>query len=642
MATNPNYKPAFGQATVTVIPRTVGILTTTASKVYDGTPLTSASWSLDPAADGFMGSEGFSLAAANGTITGAGTADNSFGYTLKTGTLPENYDIIVTKGTLTVDPRPVLIAADDAEKNYGTLDPTFTYHFETGDVGGTVFYPILASELSAFTIKVDRTNTAYNVGVYANVLEPDAYAVVAVSRNYDLYLAAADFTINPQVTYARNTTDAVTGFPDTQWFGYGTDAAISSGSSVQRIGYHMTGWEDVSTGKVYSLGETIPAIDRNYSFKAVWEISLYNVIYATGTGDPVTNMPDNATQQQYGSTYTISDQTPYRSGYTFLYWQSPEISGTLDYYGSGESFSMPNNHVKLTAVWEAQDSPVYYHSNSDANSTVEGGRYPTDSVVTVAGNMFSRAGYRFIGWSEKSASAGVSRQPGNTFTMPPRQVNFYAQWEQVFFTVTYYVNGGTGTGLDGATPYATYTDLAYGDPMPQPADPTLTGFTFDGWDVTIPATVPDGGLVIYGSLSPVGAPTPTPVVERIDDTETPLAGPVWALLNLILAIATALASLLMLVGYLGKKKQTEEGVVVRETKKQGAARLMTLLPGIGGIVAFILTENMKNPMAFTDRWTLLMVIIAAIQLVLVLLGIKRDKKPDDTPTDMPAGETGTV
>ncbi len=58
-------------------------------------------------------------------------------------------------------------------------------------------------------------------------------------------------------------------------------------------------------------------------------------------------------------------------------------------------------------------------------------------------------------------------------------------------------------------------------------------------------------------------------------------------------------------------------------------RLLTLLPGIGGIVAFILTENMRNPMVFTDRWTLLMVIIAAVQLVLVMFGIKRDKDPDE-------------
>jgi hypothetical protein len=123
-------------------------------------------------------------------------------------------------------------------------------------------------------------------------------------------------------------------------------------------------------------------------------------------------------------------------------------------------------------------------------------------------------------------------------------------------------------------------------------------------------------------------------IEEVPENQTPLAGgPVWALLNLILAIATALASILMLIGLIGKKREEEEGVVVYETKKHPLARVLTLLPGIGGIIAFILTENMRNPMVFTDRWTLLMVIIALIQLLLVVLGVKRDKDPRDEGSD---------
>jgi len=59
---------------------------------------------------------------------------------------------------------------------------------------------------------------------------------------------------------------------------------------------------------------------------------------------------------------------------------------------------------------------------------------------------------------------------------------------------------------------------------------------------------------------------------------------------------------------------------------------MTLLPAIGGIIAFILTENMKNPMAFVDRWTILMAVIAVLQIALVLLGVKKDKDVDPETT----------
>jgi len=61
--------------------------------------------------------------------------------------------------------------------------------------------------------------------------------------------------------------------------------------------------------------------------------------------------------------------------------------------------------------------------------------------------------------------------------------------------------------------------------------------------------------------------------------------------------------------------------------------MLTLLPGIGAIVAFILTENMRNPMVFTDRWTLLMVIISLVQLVLVVFGAKKEKEPKTEPID---------
>ena len=286
------------------------------------------------------------------------------------------------------------------------------------------------------------------------------------------------------------------------------------------------------------------------------------------------------------------------------------------------TFPMPNNNVTFVAIWEPDLTPVYYHANGGQGGTVEDGPFATLTTVTVAGNGFARPGYRFIGWST-TPNGGVSAQPGDTFMMPVLQVNYYAQWEQEFYTVTYIVNGGTTAGLDGAVPYAEYTNLAYGDAMPVPADPAQDGYNFDGWTTAVPATVPEGGLTIYGTMTAVTEP------EIIPEEPTPLAGASWALLNLILAIATALGSVLMLIGLIGKKRKEElEGVVVRETKKHPVTRLMTLLPAIGGIIAFILTENMKNPMTFVDRWTILMAVIAVLQIALVLLGVKKDKDVD--------------
>ena len=84
------------------------------------------------------------------------------------------------------------------------------------------------------------------------------------------------------------------------------------------------------------------------------------------------------------------------------------------------------------------------------------------------------------------------------------------------------------------------------------------------------------------------------------------------------------------VELMGIEEEDENGENVEYTvKKKGVWRVLSLIPGIGAIVAFILTENMRNPMVFTDRWTLLMVIIAVIQVIVAILAKKEKEEPDD-------------
>ncbi len=629
VATNPNYAPAFGNAQVAITPRDVVVNTASASRVYDSTALTASGWSIDPASDGFVSGDSFATAATTGSITNVGTANNGFAYTLGTARSTD-YSISITQGTLTVTPRAVMIAAVDTDKNFGSADPVFGYTLPTGNIGGTMYYPILAGDLAGITIVVNRAGSDSVVGTYADVLVPDVTASAAVLANYTFATQNAALTINPQVVYNLNTTDAVTGFPQTQWFDLGTNATVATADGVRRPGFRLTGWEDATTHTSIALGGTIPAISQNHTLDAVWEVALYDVIYDANTLSKVVSMPANMTGKAYSTALAVADNIPYLSGYDFLYWTTTGIDGTEMTFTPGTAFNMPDNDLTLKAVWEPRSSPVYYHANGASGGTVEDGRFFTDSIVNVAGNMFARPGYRFLGWSERSATAGVSSQPGNTFNMPPRQVNFYAQWEKLAYTVTYIVTGGTGN-LDGSTPYAVYTELGYGDAMPVPTNPALNGYTFDGWTTAIPATVPDGDLVIYGTVSITGTDKDPEVVP---EETTPLAGgPVWALLNLILTIATALASILMLLGLIGKKKEEQDGMLVRETKKHPFTRVLTLVPGIGAIIAFILTENMRNPMVFTDRWTLLMIIITLVQLVLVVFGAKTDKDPDSEKMD---------
>ncbi|MFQ7002829.1 MAG: InlB B-repeat-containing protein [Ruthenibacterium lactatiformans] len=126
------------------------------------------------------------------------------------------------------------------------------------------------------------------------------------------------------------------------------------------------------------------------------------------------------------------------------------------------------------------------------------------------------------------------------------------------------------------------------------------------------------------------APAEEPAEEEIEEADTPLAsGAAWALLNLILMLCTALVSILLLIGFLGKKKKEDENENVEYTvKRKGVTRVLSLIPAIGSIIAFLLTENMRNPMVFVDRWTWLMVLIALVQ-VIVCIFARKEEEPDD-------------
>ena len=130
-------------------------------------------------------------------------------------------------------------------------------------------------------------------------------------------------------------------------------------------------------------------------------------------------------------------------------------------------------------------------------------------------------------------------------------------------------------------------------------------------------------------------------VEEIADEETPLAmGGAWALVNLILTVLTVLGSILLLIGYIGKKqkeREDENGNVILnaegeaetdDIKKKGGWRLASIIPAVAAVIAFILTENMRLPMVLVDKWTLLMVIIALVQLLVAYFSKKKTQEPE--------------
>lgn len=118
-----------------ITPRKVTLTSETASKAYDGTPLTRPN--VKVTGDGFVEGEGATYN-VTGTITNVGTTDNTFTYTLKDGTKATNYTITKKEGKLTITeasaPTPGTFDFNDVVPDDGKVTPAITKTVK-GNVG---------------------------------------------------------------------------------------------------------------------------------------------------------------------------------------------------------------------------------------------------------------------------------------------------------------------------------------------------------------------------------------------------------------------------------------------------------------------------------------------------------------------------
>ena len=388
-----------------------------------------------------------------------------------------------------------------------------------------------------------------------------------------------------------------------------------------KTGYTFAGWTSEEV-EVVNDKFTMPA--KNVTLKALWKANIYNVTYDLNGGE--WTEATNEFPYEYKATVEVIKTVPTREGYKFSGWRSEEV--TIE----NDAFTMPAKDVVLKAVWEANPTPTPIPSEEPTPTptptpapTEEPTPTPTPTPAPTAEPT-----------SEPTATptATPSAEPTAEPTTEPT---------------------ATPTAAPTATPA----------PNPNPATPTPAPVT-----PVVPATV--ATPTPTPTATPSAAPTATPsdnggkgdgnndgeIGETIDDNETPLANGediadnatplaglgtgAWALINLILTIVTTLLSILLLIGYIGKKKKAledEDGNVVLdengkevmeyEKNKKGLWRLISIIPALIAIIVFIFTEDMTLPMIFIDKWTILHVVIALVQVVVMVLCKKKKDENDE-------------
>ena len=225
-----------------------------------------------------------------------------------------------------------------------------------------------------------------------------------------------------------------------------------------KTGYTFNGWKYndvvVTENTKYSdlAGENVPT---SITLKADWNVNQYTITFNTSGGSAVSSIT-----QDYGST-VVKPLDPTKEGYTFTGWE-PVIPST-----------MPAENITIKAKWNINQYTISF--DSDGGSIVPPITLDYGSVV-IAPISPTKVGYSFNGWDKVIPS-----------TMPSSDLNIKALWKINKYTITFDTTGGST--IEAIT-------LDYGSSITKPSNPIRSGYTFIGWDVEIPSTMPSYDMTI--------------------------------------------------------------------------------------------------------------------------------------------------
>ena len=404
-------------------------------------------------------------------------------------------------------------------------------------------------------------------------------------------------------------------------------------------GYTFAGWTSAEV-EVVNGKFTMPA--KDVTLKAKWEANIYKVTYDLDGGE--WTEATNEFPYEYKATVEVVKTVPTREGYKFSGWRSEEV--TIE----NDAFTMPAKDVVLKAVWEANPTPTPIPSE-EPTPTPAPTEEPTPTPAPTEEPTPTPAPTE-----EPTPTPAPTEEPTPTPAPTEEPTPTPAPTEEPTPTPA---PTEEPTPTPAPTEESTPTPAPNPNPNPATSTPTpvapvvpATVATPTPKPTATPSTTPsdNGGKGDGNNDGEIGETindneTPLANGEDIADNATPLAGlgtGAWALINLILTIVTTLLSILLLIGYIGKKKKAledEDGNVVLdengkevmeyEKNKKGLWRLISIIPALIAIIVFIFTEDMTLPMIFVDKWTILHVVIALVQVVVMVLCKKKKDENDE-------------
>jgi uncharacterized repeat protein (TIGR02543 family) len=327
---------------------------------------------------------------------------------------------------------------------------------------------------------------AYTNGQSVNSLTTEANKIVTL---YAVW-GAGDYTVAYNANGGTGTAMA------SQTFTFGVEKALSK-NTYTRAGYNFGGWARSASGaKVYndeqSVSNLASAAGQTVDLYAVW-LNNYTVAYNSNGGSG-TAMANQAFV--YGTAQNLRTNGFTRLGYTFAGWAQTS-TGAVE-YTNGQSVNnlttAANGTVTLYAVWNPNTYTVNYLANGGTGA-MERSTFIYGESQALSMNTFTRANYRFDGWSASSTEYTDGQIVSNLTTTANGTVNLYARWIDTY-TIKYDGNGSTST-YHGTTTMSDQSFTYGSERKLQTNDYYRDGYKFMGW-----ARSPSGP-VVYNNVATV-------------------------------------------------------------------------------------------------------------------------------------------
>ncbi|CAN2216067.1 Listeria/Bacterioides repeat [Candidatus Nanopelagicaceae bacterium] len=227
--------------------------------------------------------------------------------------------------------------------------------------------------------------------------------------------------------------------------------------------YAFVGWSNGSS--TFQPGYTYTVGTSNISLAAVW-VRVFEVSYAlNGSTD---SAPSNLLKNDGDHITTAA--APTRTGYEFAGWK--DQSGQI--FQAGVDYVVGLQHYLLYAQWNAINYTITYAAAGGSTTPIQGAlNYGQTFNLASA---ISRTGYSFNGWSNGTTTYGA----GASILVGTSNLTFTAQWTADVYTISYDLNGGTGSSISNSS----FTFAGTPITLPLVGDHVRTNYTFGGWSTT--------------------------------------------------------------------------------------------------------------------------------------------------------------